>query len=49
MNAMIVHPQQRAGLAQYNIYAMEVDRNYYACGGFGHMAQYCRNRGQRVG
>ena len=27
-------------------YAMEVDRgrNCYACGGFGHMAQHCRNR-----
>jgi len=25
---------------------MEVDRgrNYYACGEFGHMAQYCRNQ-----
>jgi len=30
-------------------YAMEVDRrrNCYACRGFGHMAQHCRNRGQR--
>ena len=30
-------------------FAMEVDRgrNCYACGGFGHMARYCRNRGQR--
>jgi len=30
-------------------YAMKVDRgrNCYACGGFGHMACYCRNRGQR--
>ena len=30
-------------------YAIEVDRgrNCYACGGFGHMAQYCRNRIQR--
>jgi len=29
-------------------YAMEVDRgrNYYACGGFGHMARHCRNRGR---
>ena len=29
-------------------YAMEVDceRNCYACGGFGHMACYCRNRGR---
>jgi len=30
-------------------YAMEVDRgrNCYACGGFGHMARHCKNRGQR--
>jgi len=30
-------------------YVMEVDRgrNCYACGGFGHMAYHCRNRGQR--
>ena len=29
-------------------YAMEVDRgrNCYACGGFGHMARNCRNRGR---
>jgi len=28
---------------------MEVDRerNCYVCGGFGHMAQHCRNRRQR--
>ena len=27
---------------------MEVDRrrNYYVCGGFGHIAYYCRNRGR---
>ena len=30
-------------------FAMEVDRgqNCYACGGFGHMARNCRNRGMR--
>jgi len=30
-------------------FAMEVDwgQNCYACGGFGHMARNCRNRGQR--
>jgi len=30
-------------------YAMEVNRgrNCYVCGGFGHIAHYCRNRGQR--
>ena len=29
-------------------YAMEVDRgrNCYACGGFGHIACHCRNRGR---
>jgi len=29
-------------------YVMEVDRgrNCYACGGFGHMARHCRNRGR---
>ena len=28
---------------------MEMDRgrNYYACGGFGHMACHCKNRGRR--
>ena len=32
-----------------DLYAMEIDcvRNCYACGGFGHMAHHCRNRGQR--
>jgi len=31
-----------------NPFAMEVDRgqNCYACGGFGHMARHCRNRGR---
>ena len=30
-------------------FAMDIDRerNCYACGGFGHMARHCRNRGQR--
>ena len=33
---------------RWDPYAMEVDRrrNCYACGGFGHMAYYCRNRGR---
>jgi len=32
-----------------DLFAMEVDRgqNCYACGGFGHMAHNCRNRGMR--
>ena len=31
---------------RWDPYTMEVDcgRNCYACGGFGHMAYYCRNR-----
>ena len=31
-----------------DLYAMEIDRgrNCYACGGFGHMAQHCRNQGK---
>ena len=34
---------------RWDPYAMEVDwgRNYYACGGFGHMACYCKNRERR--
>ena len=30
-------------------FAMDIDcgRNCYACGGFGHMAHNCKNRGQR--
>jgi len=30
-------------------FAMDIDRgrNCYTCGGFGHMARHCRNRGQR--
>ena len=33
---------------RWDPYAMEIDwgRNCYACGGFGHMAHYCRNRGR---
>jgi len=41
--------QNIGGPPRQDPYAMEVDhgRNCYACGGFGHMAHYCRNRGQR--
>ena len=33
---------------RWDPFAMEVDRgrNCYACGGFGHMAHHCRNRGR---
>ena len=36
------------GAPRRDPYAMEVDRgrNCYACGGFGHMAHHCRNRGR---
>jgi len=46
IEAVMVHPQQRAGFAQRNPYAMDVDRekNCYACGGFEHLARHCRNR-----
>jgi len=52
-NAVVVRGQgqeQSVGVpSRWDPYAMEVDRgrNCYACGGFGHMAHYCRNRGQR--
>jgi len=49
-NAVMVRgPGQRAGTPpRRDPYAMEVDRgrNCYACGGFGHMAHHCRNRGR---
>ena len=48
-NATVVTSQQRAGFPQRNPYAMDVDRREnrtcFACGGFGHMARFCRNRG----
>jgi len=47
MNVVMICPQQKAGFAQQNPYAMEMDRsnrNYYSCGGFGHLARNCRNK-----
>jgi len=49
-NAAMVRPQQqRAGFPPRNPYAMDVDRrenrSCYTCGGFGHLARNCRNRG----
>ena len=40
--------QEARVLPRRDPFAMEVDwgRNCYACGGFGHMARYCRNRGR---
>ena len=49
-NAVVVRGQgQSAGIPpRRDPFAMEVDRgrNCYACGGFGHMARNCRNRGR---
>jgi len=49
-NVAMTRPhQQGAGFPQRNLYAMDVDkrenRNYYACGRFGHLARNCKNRG----
>ena len=45
----MVNPQQRAGFPQRSSYAINVDRrenwNCYVCGGFGHLARNCKNRG----
>ena len=50
-NAVVVRgAEQGAGVPpRRDPFAMEVDRgrNCYACGGFGHMARHCRNRGRR--
>jgi len=50
-NTIVVRGQgQGVGVpSRRDSYAIEVDRgrNCYACGGFGHMARHCRNRGQR--
>jgi len=46
-NIVIVCLNQRAGFAQYNSYAINVDRgnrNCYSHGGFGHLVRNCRNR-----
>ena len=49
-NAVVIRGQeQSAGVSpRRDPYAMEVDRgrNCFACGGFGHMARHCRNRGR---
>ena len=51
MNAVVIREQgQGAGIPpRQDPFAMDIDRgrNCYACGGFGHMARNCRNRGQR--
>ena len=48
---MMVHPNQQVRFVpQQDLYAMEVDktnRNYYDCGGFGHLVRNCRNRNMK--
>ena len=49
-NVVVIRGQEQGvGIPpRWDPYAMEVDhgRNCYACGGFGHMAHHCRNRGR---
>ena len=49
-NAVVVRGagQGKGAPPRQDPFAMEVDRgqNCYACGGFGHMAHNCRNRGR---
>jgi len=42
----MVHPNQRVGFIQYNLYTINMDRgrNCYSCGGFGHLAWNCRRQ-----
>ena len=52
MNAVVMRGQKQEQAIRpprRDPYAMEINkgRNYYACGGFGHIARHCRNRGQR--
>ena len=51
-NAVVVRGAgQGAGVPpRRDPFAMEVDwgQNCYACGGFGHMARHCRNRGRVI-
>ena len=49
-NVVVVRGQgQGIGAPRRDPYAIKVDqgRNCYACGGFGHIAHHCRNRGRR--
>ena len=50
-NVVVVRGQgQNVGIPpRRDPFAMEIDRgrNWFACGGFGHMTRHCRNQGQR--
>jgi len=47
-NVVVVRGLGQEAPPRRDPYMMEVDRerNYYTCGGFGHMACYCRNQGR---
>ena len=53
-NVVVVRGQgqgQSTGIPpRWDPFAMEIDRgrNCFACGGFGHMARHCRNRGRMM-
>ena len=48
-NAVVVRGMGQRLPPRRDPFAMEIDRgrNCFACGGFGHMAHYCRNQGMR--
>ena len=50
MNAVVVRGMGQGAVIplRWDPYAMEIDRrrNCFACGGFGHMAHHCKNRGR---
>ena len=47
-NAVVVKGQEAGIPPRRDPFAMEVDRgrNCFACGGFGHMARHCKNKGR---
>ena len=49
-NTVVVRGQGAGISPRRDPFTMEVNwgRNYYACGGFGHMARNCRNRGREM-
>ena len=48
MNVVVIRGQGAGVPLRQDPFAMDIDcgRNCYTCGGFGHMACHCRNRGQ---